>query len=493
MSKLTRYRMYIGGKFIEPNSGEYFTSENPATGEVWAEIPDGNDVDSTRAIEAARKTFESEEWRSLSPSARGKLLRKLGDKLREKAEHLAEIETKDNGKLYKEMITQTSMISDWYDYFAGLADKVEGSVIPVNNQSILNYTMKEPLGVVVALTPWNSPLLLTTFKLAPAIAAGNTVVVKPSEYTSASMLEFAKIFDEVGFPPGVLNVVTGFGHKIGNVLTTHKSVAKVSFTGGPETGRTVAMNAMSNFSPITLELGGKSPNIVFEDANLDAAEAGVISGIFAAGGQTCVAGSRLFIQESIMDEFIDRLVKKTETIKLGDPFDPSTQMGPIANQAQLEKIQHYVDIAKKEGATVLTGGSRANQSEGLFYLPTILANVTNEMTIAQEEVFGPVLAVILFKTEEEVIRMANDSEYGLGAGVWTNNIKRAHRMARVIEAGTVWINTYRALTYNSPFGGYKSSGIGRENGLQAIEEYLQTKSVWVELSDEVNDPFKVKL
>jgi (Z)-2-((N-methylformamido)methylene)-5-hydroxybutyrolactone dehydrogenase len=492
----TRYAMYIGGEFVEAKSGKLFQTTNPATGEVWAEIPEADQEDVDLAVGAARACFESQEWKSLNGTQRGKLLQKLADALTENAEKLAKIETKDNGKLFKEMVAQTRNISQWYEYYAGLANKIQGSVIPLDRQSVLNYTVREPLGVIAALTPWNSPLLLTTYKLAPALAAGNCVVLKPSEYTSASILEFTKIFDEVGFPKGTLNVVTGYGHTVGDSLVKHEGVDKVSFTGGPETGKKVAMSAVSHFAQITLELGGKSPNIVFEDANLDAAEAGVISGIFAACGQTCIAGSRLFVHESIADEFIARIVRRTEQIKLGDPFDPNTQMGPAATPEQFKKIEYYVQVAQDEGAKLETGGQPAREGElskGLFYRPTILSNVDNSMRIAQEEVFGPVLSVITFSDEKEVIEKANDSQYGLAAGIWTNNLQKAHRVARQLQAGTVWINTYRAMAFNSPFGGYKSSGIGRENGLEAIYDFTQVKSVWVELSDEVQDPFAIKL
>ncbi|WP_205672294.1 aldehyde dehydrogenase [Ammoniphilus sp. YIM 78166] len=490
-----RYQMYIGGQFIDPHDDSYIESVNPASGELWALIPKGEKEDVDRAFQAARQCFESDEWRGISPTQRGKLLRKLAQAIADQAEHLARMETQDNGKLYREMLAQMKIIPAWYEYFAGLADKVEGSVIPLDRQSVFNYTLREPLGVIACITPWNSPLLLATWKMAPALAAGNTIVLKPSEFTSASSLEFAKIFDEVGFPPGTLNVVTGYGHTVGDLISKHPMASKVAFTGGTETGRKVAMNAASHLASVTLELGGKSPNIVFADADLDAAEAGVIAGIFAASGQTCIAGSRLFVESSIADRFITRLANRAKEIRLGDPMQPDTQMGPAATPGQLKKIEEYVDIAKNEGARVLVGGERPSHPElanGLYYYPTILTDVNNSMRICQEEVFGPVLSVIPFDSEEEVVKMANDTEFGLGAGIWTNDLKRSHRMARVLEAGTVWINTYRASAPNSPFGGYKNSGIGRESGLEAIYDFMQTKSVWVELSDEIRDPFSIR-
>ncbi|WP_260287160.1 aldehyde dehydrogenase [Peribacillus aracenensis] len=492
---IKHYQMYIGGEFVDPSNSEYIESTNPATGEIWAYIPKGGKEDVDRAFKAARQCYESEEWSSLSPTKRGKLLRKLAEALEKNAEHLARTETQDNGKLYKEMLGQMMIIPSWYEYYAGLADKVEGTVIPLDRQSVFNYTLREPLGVVACITAWNSPLLIATFKMAAALAAGNTIVLKPSEFTSASSLEFARIFNEVGFPPGTLNVVTGYGHSVGDIISKHSLANKVTFTGGPETGRKVAVNAASNLTGVTLELGGKSPNIVFADANLDAAEAGVISGIFAASGQTCIAGSRLFVERSIADEFIDSLVRRAKEIRLGNPMSPDTQMGPAATPAQLMKIEKYVNIATDEGARVLAGGERPcdpELSKGLFYLPTILGNVRNSMRIAQEEVFGPVLSVMTFDTEEEVVKLANDSEFGLAAGIWTNDLNRSHRMARALEAGTVWVNTYRTSAPGSPFGGYKNSGLGREMGIDAIYDFMQTKSVLVELSDEIRDPFTVR-
>jgi aldehyde dehydrogenase (NAD+) len=383
---------------------------------------------------------------------------------------------------------------DYYTYFGGMADKIHGEVIPLNKTSVLNYTLREPLGVVAAITPWNSPLLLTTWKAAPALAAGNTLVIKPSSTTPCSILEFAKLVEEAGFPPGVFNVVTGPGAKIGNYLAQHPGVDKLSFTGGTETGRVLASIAGKHIKRITLELGGKSPNIVFEDANLDNAVLGVMAGIYAACGQTCSAGSRLLLQRSIYDEFLEKLVARTQKIKLGDPLDWNTEVGPLANRSQLEKVDYYVNIAKEEGAHVLLGGKQPDDeslSQGLFYLPTILTQVTNDMRVAREEIFGPVLSVIPFDTEEEAVRIANDNDFGLVAGVWTNNISRGHRMARAIKSGTVWINTYRNANYASPFGGYKASGYGRENGLEVIKDYTQVKSVWVETEEKMRDPFVV--
>jgi aldehyde dehydrogenase (NAD+) len=487
--------MYIGGEWVEAASGAHFQSDNPYTGKPWALIPRGGREDVERAVEAARKAFTSGEWPKLNASKRGALLRKLGDLIGEKAKFLAEIEVRDNGKLYAEMSAQTAYMAQWYYYYGGLADKIEGAVIPTDKPDTFNYTRYEPLGVVAAIIPWNSPLLLLAWKLAPALAAGNTVVVKPSEYTSASTLEFMKLIEQAGFPPGVVNVVTGFGGEVGAPLTEHPHVAKVAFTGSDATGQRIYEAAARGLKRVTMELGGKSPNIVFDDAQLDNAVKGAISGIFAATGQTCIAGSRLLVQRSIHDAFVEKLVAFAKTAKMGNPMEMTTQVGPVTNPPQFEKILKYIDIAKGEGAKPVLGGARATRPEcgdGWFVEPTIFTGVNNAMRIAQEEVFGPVLAVIPFEDEEEAIAIGNDVVYGLAAGVWTQNMRRALTMAERLQAGTVWINTYRAVSYLSPFGGYKRSGIGRESGQDMIKEYLQVKSVWISTATEVPNPFVLR-
>jgi (Z)-2-((N-methylformamido)methylene)-5-hydroxybutyrolactone dehydrogenase len=491
-STLTTYRMFIGGRWVEADSGAYFESDNPFTAKPWALIPRGTANDVDRAVNAARQAFTSGEWPTLTPSRRGALLRRLAELTAERSAFLAEIEVLDNGKLYAEMSGQTAYMAHWFHYYAGLADKIEGSVIPLDKPEYFNFTRLEPLGVVAAIVPWNSPLLLATWKLAPALAAGNTVVVKPSEYTSASILEFMKLIEEAGFPPGVVNVVTGFGAEVGVPLVEHPLVAKVAFTGSDATGQRIYEAAARTMKRVTMELGGKSPNIVFDDANLDDAVKGAISGILAATGQTCVAGSRLLLHDSIHDQFIEKLVALFKTANMGNPMNRDTQIGPIANKPQFEKILKYVDIAKNEGAALVLGGTRASRPEcgdGWFVEPTIFQGVKNSMRIAQEEVFGPVLAVIRFKDEEEAVAIANDVAYGLAAGVWTQNIRRALTMSARLQAGTVWVNTYRANSYMSPFGGYKRSGFGREGGKDMIYEYLQTKSVWISMATDVPNPF----
>jgi acyl-CoA reductase-like NAD-dependent aldehyde dehydrogenase len=490
--KLPRYQMYINNEWVDASSGEYFESDNPYLGEPWALVPRGAADDVDRAVRAAHNAFISGQWPKLTASSRGALLRRLGDLVAQHSTHLAEFEVRDNGKLFAEMSGQTAYMAEWYRYYGGLADKIEGAVIPIDRPDTFNYTRYEPLGVVAAIVPWNSPLFLTAWKLAPALAAGNTVVIKPSEYTSTSVLEFMKLVEEAGFPRGVVNVVTGFGQDVGMPLVEHPLVAKVAFTGSDVTGQRIYEAAARYMKPVTLELGGKSPNIVFDDADLDNAVRGVISGIFAATGQTCVAGSRLLVQESVHDQVLEKLLAFAETAKMGNPMNADTQIGPVTNRPQLEKILKYIEVAKEEDARLVLGGARGTRPEcgnGWFVEPTIFDRVTNDMRIAQEEVFGPVLAVIPFKDEEEAVVIGNDVIYGLAAGVWTQNIRRALTMAEQLKAGTVWINTYRAVSYMSPFGGFKRSGLGRENGQEMIKAYLQTKSVWISTLTEVPNPF----
>ncbi|MFC7237002.1 aldehyde dehydrogenase [Saliphagus sp. GCM10025317] len=484
------YDMVIDGESVTSSSGERFEIEYPYTREVWATVPNGTAEDIDRAVAAARRCFESDEWQSLSATDRGKLLHDFADTIEEHSEELATLDTHGNGKLLREMQGQAEGLPDWFRYFAGLADKVHGKTIPIEQQRMFTFTRREPYGVVGAITPWNSPLTLALYKIAPAIAAGNTVVLKPSEVSPVSTIRLVELASEAGLPDGALNVVTGFGEP-GAALTNHADVDKISFTGGLETGSKVAQTGGERIVPVTLELGGKSPNIVFEDADFDEAVTGAVKGIFAAAGQSCIAGSRLFLHEPIHDEFVDALVERAEAIELGDPIDPDIEMGPIAFEDQFEKIDQYVNIAREEGATVVTGGEpRDDLPGGLFYPPTVLTDVSNDMRIAQEEVFGPVLSVIPFEDESELVEMANDSEYGLAAGVWTNDLRRAMRMTEAIKAGVVWVNTYRKSSFTTPSGGYKKSGIGREKGVEGIEEYLQTKSVWIETEGEVSDPFK---
>jgi aldehyde dehydrogenase (NAD+) len=491
---MEKFPLYIDGKSVEPAAGKYFDSYNPFTGKVWAQVAQGDAEDVDRAVKAAHRAFTEGPWPQMTPSQRGLLMHKLGDLVARDAKKLAELEVRDNGKLIAEMQAQLNYVPNWYYYFGGLADKIQGAVIPLDKKGYFNFTRHEPLGVVAAITAWNSPLMLLAWKLAPALAAGCTAVVKPSEFTSASTLEFVKLVAEAGFPPGVVNVITGFGKDVGSIVT-HPLVRKIAFTGSDATGRAINEAAAKSFKRVTLELGGKSPNIVFADANIEDAVNGAVSGIFAATGQTCIAGSRLLLQESVHDKFMDKLLGLAKTARMGDPMSYETQVGPITTRPQYDKVLGYIDVAKKEGAQLLMGGGPATRpecGEGWFVEPTVFAGVKNTMRIAQEEVFGPVLSVIKFKDEDEATAIANDVRFGLGAGVWTSDIGRAIRMSERIQAGTVWVNTYRAVSYMSPFGGYKDSGLGRENGMDAIREYLQVKSVWVNTGAATANPFVMR-
>ena len=492
-AKETReYRMLVGGAWVDALSSKTFESVNPYTGKVWATAPEAGEEDVDRAVRAAREAFDAGPWGKMTGTERARLIRRLAELIAENAESLALIESTDNGKLLKEMRQQLNAMPEWYYYFAGAADKIHGETIPSDKANFLVYTRRESIGVVGAVVPWNSPLLLLTWKLAPALAAGCTLVAKPAEQTPASTLEFAKLFEEAGFPSGVFNVVTGFGVPTGQALVRHTGVDKVAFTGSTETGKQVMKDAADHLAKVTLELGGKSPNIVFDDADLEAAANGVVSGIFAATGQTCMAGSRLFVHEDLHDDLVGALAEKAKAAKLGNPLEMETEVGPVAFEEQLEKVQGYISLGQEEGAELVCGGKRPDAEElrdGFFIEPTILTGVDNRMKLAQEEIFGPVLSVIPGKNEEEVVRQANETLYGLAAGVWTKDIQRAHRVAHALRAGTVWINAYRTVSFNTPFGGYKHSGIGRENGLESLREYTQVKSVWVELTGKTRDPF----
>lgn len=486
------YELHIGGQDCQPLSNEWFDTSEPYSGEIWARIPRGNGDDARRAIETAHAAFLSAEWSGMSATRRGHLLRRLGDLIERDAERLGAIEQRDNGKLIAEVALQVKNVAQWFHYYGGLADKVSGRVVPMNKADVFNYTAYEPLGVVLAITPWNSPLSLTAWKMAPALAAGNTIVVKPSEFTSASIIELVRLAKEAGFPDGVVNVVTGFGSEIGDVLVRHPLTAKVAFTGGELAGRRVNEAAAADFKPVTLELGGKSPNIVFDDADFEQAVKGVIAGIFAAAGQTCIAGSRLLVHAPIHDAFVKRLVEVVSAARIGDPSDYATEIGPIATRPQWERILGMIEMAKADGATCVLGGhalTGEGYGQGQFVAPTIFTGVTNDMRIAQQEVFGPVLSVIPFQDEDEAVKIANDVAYGLAAGVWTQSLRRGLDCAKRIRAGTIWVNNYRATSYATPFGGYKRSGLGREGGVDAIKEYLQVKSVWISTEPNRANPF----
>ncbi len=481
---MKNYQHFIDGEYVDPLGGEWIDTVNPYSGEAWARIPSGCARDVDRAVTAARRAMTEGPYATMTPTQRGKLMLRLADLVAANAQRLAETEVRDNGKLFSEMKGQLDYHPEWWRYYGGLADKLEGAVMPIDKPDHFAFTTHEPVGVVGALTAWNSPLLFVAWKCAPAIAAGCAVVVKPSEYASASTLEFAALTKEAGFPDGVFNVVTGLGASAGSALVDHPDVAKITFTGSDVTGARIYAQAAKTMKRVTLELGGKSPNIVFADCDLDKAAAGAISGIFAATGQTCIAGSRLLVQNSIKDAFIERVAKLGATARRGDPMKPDTNIGPVTTPPQYRKILDYIEIAREEGARCILGGKPAtDQPGGQFVEPTIFVDVTPDMRIAREEVFGPVLSVIGFEDEAEAIRIANDTIYGLAAGIWTENIGRAMRVSKAIKAGTVWVNTYRSISYMMPFGGRKHSGIGRESGIESIRGYLETKSTFVSYAE----------
>jgi aldehyde dehydrogenase (NAD+) len=462
---------------------------DPYTGRVWARVPDAGPQEIDAAVAAARKALGG-SWGRLTGFQRAKLMRRLAELIEQQAEPLARMEVRDSGKLYREMIFQLRYLPEWFNYYAGLADKLEGRTIPTDKPNFLVYTKREPAGVVAAITPWNAPLMLMVFKLAPALAAGCTFVIKPSEHAPASTLAFARLVEQAGFPAGVFNVVTGLDRSLGAHRAGHPGVDKVVFTGSTATGRAVAQAAAGKLNSVVLELGGKSPQVVFEDADIAAATNGVVAGIFAAAGQTCMAGSRLIVQRSIADELVARVAERAEQIRLGDPQDEATEMGPISNRPQFDRVCDSLRKAKAEGATLRTGGV-ADLGSGWFVKPTILTDVTPDMSVVREEIFGPVLVVCPFDTEEEAIAMANDTEYGLAGAVWSLNIQRAHRVADRMRAGTVWVNSYRAVSPSVPFGGFGASGMGRENGIESVYDFTETKAVWVELSGATRDPFRM--
>ena len=486
---MKHFKHFINGKFSE--GSEKFETLNPANGKPWATFPAASEEESIFAIESAHNALYEGQWSKLNATQRGKLIHRLGDLIAKNASELGELETRDSGKLAVETKAQSSYVADYYYYYAGLADKIQGEVLPIDKPNMQVFTTREPIGVVVAIVPWNAQLFLSATKIAPALAAGNTIVVKASEQAPAALFKFAELVHECGFPPGVINIITGFADPCGKTLTTHPKVARIAFTGGTEVARHIVRNSAENFAHVSLELGGKSPMIIFEDCNIDGAVNGIIAGNFGASGQSCVAGSRVFIQRSIHSKVVELIKQHAEKIVVGNPLDSKTQVGPLATIHQVERASKVINDSVKQGANLVFGGKQPSQlKEGWYFEPTLLDCANQEFDCVKTELFAPVISVIAFDTEEEAIAMANDSDYGLGSGVFTENLARAHRVSAKIHSGIVWINTYRAISPISPFGGVKQSGGSREAGIDAIHEYTRTKTTWINTSSEpMSNPF----
>ncbi|KAK5190086.1 hypothetical protein LTR92_010067 [Exophiala xenobiotica] len=485
------YDLYINGKESKGGSG-YEDTLNPYNEQPWAKIAQASSQDVQDAVQAAQTAFET--WSKVPGVQRAKLMHKLADLIEEEAETLSKIETSDNGKIRRETKSQMFFAARNYRFFAGMADKLVGETKPLDNPQAFDFTTREPIGVCALITPWNSPIAILTNKLAPCLAAGNTCVIKPSEFTTASTLYFVKsCVERAGFPPGVVNVVAGKAD-VGQALVTHPAIGRISFTGSVNIGRVIARQASQNIVPVTLELGGKSANIILDDAELDRAIPGSVAGIFAASGQTCIAGSRLLVHRSVYDDVLSGILERIKSIRFGDPRDMTTDIGPVAHRGQWETIHAHIDKAEKDGAKLLAGGrSESEKMGGLFVAPTVFADVDAKSDLAQNEVFGPVLALIPFETDNEAVRIANGTKYGLAAGLWTSNIRRAHNLAGRLNAGQVWVNTYRSSAAMAPFGGFGQSGYGKERGTEALLEYTRLKNVMIDLSEEVRDPFTIKL
>ena len=490
MPKIQNFKMYINGEWVDSSSGKKIQTLNPENNEVWATVPEANEKDVDKAVQSAQNAFEN-SWSILHPRDRAKYLRLIADQLRENAEHLGKIETIDTGKIYRETKTQANYIAEYYDYFAGLADKVEGTVVPIDKPDMQVTTTRIPIGVVAAIIPWNSQMLLTAVKLAPALAMGNTVVIKASELAPVTLLEFAKLIEKTGIPKGVINIITGLGEPCGKALTTHNLVERIAFTGGPETAKHIVKNSAENLSQVSLELGGKSPVVVFDDADQENALNGITAGIFGASGQSCIAGSRLYLQSKIYNEFLDKLITKAKKIKLGGPMEEDTQMGPLNSFKQLENIEKNIKATTEQGGKIRCGGERSSVSNKGYYFPaTIIECENHNLPVAENELFGPILSVMKFDKEEEVIKKMNDNKYGLSSGVYTSNFARGLRVSKAIRAGIVFINTYRLISPMAPFGGIKDSGYGKEAGIESIKEYTRIKTTWYNSADKpMSDPF----
>ena len=490
---MQKYKNYINGVFVESHSGSSFKSVDPSTEKEFAEICAAEEFEVNLAVESAHNAF-NEKWSKVLPYQRAKYLRSIGDQLKDKAELLGTIETKDTGKLFKETKFQANYIAEYYYYYAGLVDKIEGSTLPIDKEDMHVFTSRVPLGVVAAIIPWNSQMFLTAVKLAPALAMGNTIVIKASEIAPTPLLEFAKIIDKVGLPDGVVNIITGYADTCSKILTSHPKINKIAFTGGVETAKHIVKNSAENLSQLSLELGGKSPVVVFKDARKDNAINGIMASIFGASGQSCIAGSRLYLQEDIYQDYLDELKKRTEAIKIGDPLSATTQLGPLATLKQLKNIQEKIQQTIEQGGKIITGGKKVSSfKNGYYFEPTIIECINHNLPVAENELFGPVLSVMKFKNEDQAIQLMNDNSFGLAAGIFTENNGIAMRVSKAVQAGIVFVNTYRLISPVAPFGGFKNSGYGRESGLEVMKDYSNIKTTWISTSTEpLSDPFNIR-
>lgn len=492
MPTTPHYQLFIDGDWADGSDGQLMTSENPANGETWASFACASADDVERAVSAARRALTDPAWCDLSATARGKLLYRLAELVEDNAEMLGRAETTDSGKLAAETVAQTGYVADYYRYFAGLADKIEGAVLPIDKPDLHVFTTREPIGVVAAIVPWNAQMFLTATKLGPALAAGCSVVLKASEMAPVPMLKFASLVQEAGFPPGVVSVITGDAANCAIPLTRHPDVDRIAFTGGPETARHVVRNSAENFAVTTLELGGKSPIIVFDDADLESAANGLIAGNFGASGQSCVAGSRGLIQRSVINQIAELVEAKMQDVRLGDPLEAATQVGPLCTSAQVERIESTLDAARGQGANIRFGGVRPDRP-GNYFEPTLVECAGPDTETLKVEMFGPVMSLLPFDTEEEAISLANSTIFGLGSGIFTNNLARAHRVSKRMRAGICWINTYRAISPVAPFGGFNESGYGRESGVESVLDYTRTRTTWISTSNEpMANPFVMR-
>ena len=490
---MQQFKNYINGEFTESKSGKSFKSIDPSTEKEFAEISLAEEYEVNAAVEAAQSAFYG-EWSKILPSKRANYLRAIGDQLKEKAELLGTIETKDTGKLFKETRFQANYIAEYYYYYAGLVDKIEGSTLPIDKEDMHVFTTRVPVGVVAAIIPWNSQMFLTAVKLAPALAMGNTIIIKASEIAPTPLLEFAKIIDKVGIPKGVVNIITGFADTCSKLLTSHPKINKIAFTGGVHTAKHIVRNSAENLSQISLELGGKSPVVIFKDARKKNAINGIMASIFGAGGQSCIAGSRLYLQEEIYDEYLEELKNRVEEIEIGDPLSTTTQLGPLATLSQLQNIEEKIKQTKELGGKIITGGNKVSEfKNGYYFEPTIIECANHNLPVAENELFGPVLSVMKFKDEENAIKLMNDNSFGLAAGIFTENNGIAMRVSKAVQAGIVFVNTYRLISPIAPFGGFKNSGYGRESGLEVMKDYSNTKTTWINTSTkEIDDPFIIR-